>query len=139
KDEIMRLTHVQAEVIPYGAPLEVAEVFPGETSTKGPEIVLFVGRIIERKGLSYLIEAMSKVVAEIEAQLVIVGEGDRRAELERRVRENSKEETVMFAGKESTERLQERSQKCTIFLPPSILTSRENPEGWGVSLLSPVP
>ncbi|MBT9169693.1 MAG: N-acetyl-alpha-D-glucosaminyl L-malate synthase [Actinobacteria bacterium] len=135
KDEIMRLTHVQAEVIPYGAPLEVAEVFPGETSTKGPEIVLFVGRIIERKGLSYLIEAMSKVVAEIEAQLVIVGEGDRRAELERRVREKGLEETVMFAGQVSTDRLQELYQKCQVFVLPSIVDSRGDTEGLGVVLL----
>jgi len=135
KDEIMRITHVQPEVIPYGAPLEVAEKSSTANSTKGPKIVLFVGRIIERKGLPYLIEAMSKVVAEIEAQLVIVGEGDRREELERMVGDKGLEETVIFAGRIPTGHLQELYEKCEVFVLPSIVDSRGDTEGLGVVLL----
>lgn len=135
RDEIMRLTHAEPEVIPYGAPLEVAEKSPSATSRKGPKIILFVGRIIERKGLPYLIEAMTKVVTEMEAQLVIVGEGDRRAELERVIREKDLEKTVIFAGKVSTDHLQELYEKCDVFVLPSIVDSRGDTEGLGVVLL----
>jgi glycosyltransferase involved in cell wall biosynthesis len=135
RDEIRRLTRAEPEVIPYGAPLEVVEKSPSATSTKGPKIVLFVGRIIERKGLPYLIEAMSRVMTEMEAQLVIVGEGDRQEELKELVRDKGLEETVIFAGQVSTDRLQELYEKCDVFVLPSIVDSRGDTEGLGVVLL----
>lgn len=135
KDEIMRITYAEPEVIPYGAPLEVVEKPPSTTPKKGPKNILFVGRIIERKGLPYLIEAMTKVVAEIEAQLVIVGGGDRREELERMVRDMGLEEIVIFTGKVSTDYLKELYEKCDVFVLPSIVDSRGDTEGLGVVLL----
>ena len=47
-----------------------------------PPVVLFVGRLVEEKGLEYLLQAFSKVVTKIpEAKLVIVGRGPKEKEL----------------------------------------------------------
>jgi glycosyltransferase involved in cell wall biosynthesis len=54
---------------------------PGQT--KGRRYILFVGRLVEKKGLRFLMEAMGRVrQAFPEAGLIIVGDGPLRASLE---------------------------------------------------------
>jgi colanic acid/amylovoran biosynthesis glycosyltransferase len=55
---------------------------PDPTVPREP-VVLFVGRLVEKKGVEYLIRAMGRVQEEIpEAELVIIGDGPLRPELE---------------------------------------------------------
>jgi glycosyltransferase involved in cell wall biosynthesis len=60
----------------------------------GPRVILAVGRLVYYKGLKFLIQAMSQV----DAKLVIVGEGPLRAELEREAANNGTSGRVIFLG-----------------------------------------
>jgi len=63
-----------------------------------PPVVLFVGRLVEEKGLEYLIRAFSGVVREVpETKLVIIGKGPKEAEL-RRLQEELKIPNIFFLG-----------------------------------------
>ena len=71
----------EIDVIPNG--VDVEHFGPGPVGD--PKRVLFVGRLIERKGVGYLIQAFREVRAAVpDAQLHIVGEGPERACLEAR-------------------------------------------------------
>jgi rhamnosyl/mannosyltransferase len=61
----------------------------------GPRMILAVGRLVYYKGMKFLIQAMSQV----DAKLVIVGEGPLRAELEREAANNGTSGRVIFLGK----------------------------------------
>ncbi len=80
------------------------------------EVILFVGRLSYYKGLPYLLRAMQKV----EAQLVIVGDGEQRNDLEKKVRELGIEERVRFAGYVPDEQLQDFYRAANLFVLPSI-------------------
>ena len=85
----------RCRVIPYGIPLgqfdrpnaiEVARI----RKKYGPRIVLGVGRLVYYKGFEYLIRAMK----DVDARLLIVGDGPLRDRLEREARACGLEERV---------------------------------------------
>jgi glycosyltransferase involved in cell wall biosynthesis len=62
-------------------------------------LILFAGSLIERKGVPDLVEAMSRVSAQIsKVQLALVGDGYLRERLEDRVQELGLQERVLFFG-----------------------------------------
>ncbi len=90
----------------------------------GERIVLFAGRLNYYKGLEYLIEAMQ----EIEAKLLIVGEGELREELEEKARSLKVNQKIIFLGKVSDEKLKYCYQICDLFVLPSV----ESSEAFGI-------
>ena len=60
----------------------------------GPRVILAVGRLVYYKGMKFLIQAMSQV----DARLLIIGEGPLRAELEREAANNGASGRVTFLG-----------------------------------------
>jgi len=95
--------------------------FPTDGST-----VLFVGRLNYYKGVKYLIQAMSRT--ESDAQLVLVGDGKRRAELERTARAESIEDDVQFLGVVSDDVLGACYDAADVFVLPSV----EPSEAFGI-------
>jgi len=79
-------------------------------------IILFVGRLAYYKGLSYLLRAMQNV----EAQLVIVGDGELRDDLEAKAREHRVAHRVQFKGYVPDERLSDYYRAADFFVLPSI-------------------
>src|SRR5256884_7009616 len=77
--ELRELADVPIEVIPYTTSLpEVGATSPAPDG-KGP--VLFVGRLVERKGVAHLIKAIARL-GSLGPRLEIVGEGPERPGLE---------------------------------------------------------
>jgi len=59
------------------------QLFQPEPDIAREPVVLFVGRLVEKKGCEYLIKAMAQIQAsQPEVKLVIVGDGELRVELE---------------------------------------------------------
>ncbi|SFD00211.1 glycosyltransferase family 4 protein [Butyrivibrio sp. YAB3001] len=154
KDRVHELVpNVPIDVIPMGVdtsafgPQYRVENYFGQGDKK---VVLFVGRLAEIKGVTYLIEAMRN----IDALLVIVGDGPLRAELEQQAYtqalqkdENAKfpDEiiklggkrfgNVVFLGGKSHEQLSTIYASADIFCMPSITTSKGESEGFGLVML----
>ena len=89
--------------------------------------LLFVGRLIYYKGLEYAIDAMR----EVEADLVIAGDGDLAGELRQRARERDVEDRVHFLGYVPDERLPGLYESADVFVFPSVANS----EGFGIAQL----
>jgi glycosyltransferase involved in cell wall biosynthesis len=64
-------------------------------------VVIWVGRIAAVKGLQYLIGAFEKVLKQIDARLIIVGEGSEQSAIENLVARKGLKEKVRFAGFQS--------------------------------------
>lgn len=57
-------------VLPYGAPASPLEVRIGRRAMQGKLKILFVGGLSQRKGLSYLLQAVQRIQSEVELTLV---------------------------------------------------------------------
>ena len=94
---------------------------------KDKPVVLWVGRIAAIKGLKYLICAFESVLKQVDARLIIVGEGAERDAIENRVIQKGLKEKVRFAGFQSNPyRYMSRS---SVFAFPSLS------EGFGMVLV----
>lgn len=98
------------------------------------KVVLFVGRLVEIKGVTYLIEAMRQV----DAKLVIVGDGPLRQELEKQADEINKsesEEKIKFLGAKAHDDLKEIYTSADVLCCPSVTAKDGAREGFGLIIL----
>ena len=123
---------VQADVISMGCNIDKfdrkfrTENYFGQGDKK---VVLFVGRLAEVKGVSYLIEAMKNV----DAKLAIVGDGPLRQELEQQAK--TLKDKVLFLGSKSHVELPEIYASADLFVGPSVTTKDGQKEGLGLVFL----
>lgn len=92
---------VESEVLPN--PIDVNRFAAGERLEQyndGKTNVVFIGRLDERKGVQYLLEAVSAFHEDTtrELRVLIGGQGPMRSELERLVRKHHLEHVVEFLG-----------------------------------------
>ena len=120
------------DVIPYGVPLP-EEAPPGRRGV-GPPILLFVGRLVTRKGVDRLLEALA-ALSERPWRLEVIGFGPERERLEVLSRRLGLAERVAFLGRVSNEDLTAAYRRATGFVLPATLDEREDTEGLGVVLL----
>ncbi len=113
------------EVIPNG--IDTAEFFPAEASAIPPTRLLCVSRLVARKGVQHLIEALPAVLAAVpEATLTLIGEGDLTDTLQRRCAELGIAERVRFAGYVPHEELPECYRRADLFVLPSFYEGMSN-------------
>jgi glycosyltransferase involved in cell wall biosynthesis len=133
-----RLVHsisgINAEVIPYGATVRIDEQQASEGEGE-PPLLLFSGRLIQRKGVDFLIRAMPQILAKRKVRLVITGDGHSRGQWETLSRRLGVSDAVEFAGFVSNERLSRLFRTCTVYVHPAIYDDRGDTEGLGVVLI----
>jgi glycosyltransferase involved in cell wall biosynthesis len=98
----------------------------------GKKIVLYLGRLIRRKGVDYLLDAFANVTKEVpETVLIIAGEGPEKLRLQKRCRELSLN-NVVFTGYVSEE------EKAGFFLLSDFIVYPTVtiivPEEWGLAV-----
>jgi glycosyltransferase involved in cell wall biosynthesis len=110
-----------------------AEVLKEKLGLLNKKVVLYFGRLIERKGLSVLIEAFARLQADVDdAFLLIVGDGPLRNEAERKCQILAVRK-VRFTGFVSEEEKASYFTLADVFVLPAIRSGREV-EIWGLVL-----
>ena len=100
----------------------------------GEPIVLFVGRLAEKKGCRYLIEAMAKVeAAHPEVRLVIAGDGPLRGELEAQAAATLRR--CSFVGAQSSDEIRRWYQRARLLCAPSVTAASGETEGLPITVL----
>ena len=108
--------------------------FQQEKQESDTPSLLFVGRLVEKKGCTYLLQAMEKLRVRFpEAKLTIVGSGD----LERSLRDEVAERqlNVEFAGRANAEQIRDHLAKSWMFVAPSVTAANGDAEGLGMVFL----
>ena len=107
-------------------------VVPATTDTKKfepsigcvSERLLTIGRLVEKKGYEYAIDAVSQLVERgYDVEYHIIGSGERKDLLRDRVRERGIESHVEFLGNVSDERLERELQEAGLFVLPCVIAS----------------
>ena len=131
--ELRKFADVPIDVIPYTAELPAPSAPVAAHGTE--QAILFVGRLIERKGVHHLIRALAIVRQRTPARLIIVGDGPERARLEQLARDARVADHVHFRGRVDDEQLRRAYAAAAVFVLPSVLDARQDTEGLGVVLL----
>lgn len=82
--------------------------------------IIVSGRLIYRKGIALLLDAVSRIRTEKPYVVNIYGEGDQKEKLLNQVRENGLETFVKFRGKVSFEQMQAQYEQADIYVLPSL-------------------
>lgn len=99
---------------------------PDAECVKEP-LVLFVGRLVKKKGCAYLLRAMRSVEAEIpEARVVVLGDGPLRVELEA---EAQRLKRCEFAGAVSADAVRGWMRRAAVVAVPSVVAADGDAEG----------
>jgi len=126
------------EIIPMGFDPEVftpldSRNIPGP---KREKTLLYVGRLIDWKGVDSLIKALPLVQRRFpETRLLLIGDGPQRAELMGLCRDLGIEESVKFMGEIPQDLLPEYYSSAQAFVLPSIVNEKGETEGLGLVLL----
>jgi glycosyltransferase involved in cell wall biosynthesis len=134
--ELYRVDEERIRVVPNGVdpekfkPTTISDEVREKYGLRDRQVVLFVGRLIPRKGLNYLIEAAQNVVKEKpDAAFVIIGNGPLRNQLAVILERLNLSDSFLFLGDITDEELPVLYNCADVFALPSIQ------EGQGIALL----
>lgn len=119
-------------VIPYGVPLPDAG--EGAREPADPPVLLFVGRLVARKGVDRLLDALA-LLRDRPWRLEVVGFGPERESLQRRASDLGLADRVAFLGAVPDADLVAAYRRARLFVLPATLDERADTEGLGVVLL----
>ena len=127
---------VAPAVVPFGAAVEqAAELPPYRPDPSRPFEMLFVGRLVERKGVRRLLEAVARLRRTRSVHLHVVGDGPEREMLRKRTTELGLDERVSFHGFVSAEEKRRHLASCDVLVLPAVIDAKGDTEGQGVVLL----
>lgn len=141
KEEVRKLNirkDLPIEVIPMGVdinafnPNRYDKKIKEKYDIKGP-FLLFVGRLVENKGVKYLIDAMPEVIQKYpKTKLLIVGSGPLEETLKNQVKKLNLERNIIFTGALPNNELPKYYATADIFIGPSVIAKSGGAEGFGL-------
>ncbi|MEN1960945.1 glycosyltransferase family 4 protein [Luteimonas sp. MJ246] len=122
-------------VLPMGVDLR-SRFVPAPQVQRSDNELLFVGRLVEKKGLRHLLDAMPKVLRERpDARLVIVGFGPEEAALKQQARMLGVARHVEFLGAVPQANLPDLYRRAAVFVAPFVEAASGDQEGLGLVLV----
>src|SRR3989344_4513170 len=134
RSEIQKIQKHSVSIVRYASAFSAKKNIT-KKHTKNGKKILFVGRLIERKGVEFLISSMPKVLRGVEVELQIVGDGPLFPSLQKQINSLSLQKNVKLYGKISDRDLKKMYEECDVFVLPSIIDRWGDTEGLGVVLL----
>ncbi len=118
-------------VLPMGVDLQ--QQFVPNLTQQQPMQLLFVGRLVEKKGLRFLLDALVQVIEKYPfVRLNVVGDGAEKPHLLAQVADKKLHAHVHFFGAVKNSALPAFYQEAAIVVFPSIVASNGDQEGFGL-------
>lgn len=122
-------------VRPMGVDLR-SRFVPGDETARRPDRILFVGRLVEKKGLRILLDAMPKVLAQWpDVTLQIAGFGPEEPALRAHADALGLSDRVHFLGAVPQADLPSLYRQATMFVAPFVVASSGDQEGLGLVMI----
>jgi glycosyltransferase involved in cell wall biosynthesis len=139
-EEVLRLQLPvkRLETIPMGVDFTRRFASTAQIERSKSEL-LFVGRLVEKKGLVYLLDAMPLIVrSRPDVVLRIVGFGPERDALRQRVKDLAMQDHVVFAGAMEQNALPDIYRRAAVFVAPFVRDVSGDQEGLPVALMEAI-
>jgi len=130
KDKIITL-FVPPSFVKHSHNLSSVKTFRKKYADSSEKVVLFCGRLVERKGAEYLIRAINELKIN-NVRLIIVGGGELLEKLQSLTNSLGLEDKISFTGRASNEELGRFHDISNVFVCPSIVDSNGNTEYLGL-------
>ncbi len=134
-----RLLKSNVEIIPMGVDLDLFNpnhAFKKEKGAKISQEILFVGRLIDWKGVSYLVDAILKIKPNYpKIILKIIGDGPELVSLQARVKKLALQKNIIFLKAVPNYKLPDIYRNADVFVIPSIINENGETEGLGTVAL----
>jgi glycosyltransferase involved in cell wall biosynthesis len=119
------------DVIPMG--VDMLSDFTPDSDKRDRNTVVFVGRLVEKKGLTYLLEAFSLVLeTNVDSRLVIAGAGPEENVLKKQASDLGIITKVEFLGAVQNDELSDFYQRAAIAVFPFVIAADGDQEGFGL-------
>ncbi len=132
---------IPINVIPMGVdshmfhPEQYDQELKKQYDINGP-FLLFIGRLSDKKGIHYLIEAMPDIFKQhSQAKLLIIGYGEERSNVEEKIKKKQLSENILLLGGLSNQELPPFYATADVLIAPFIISSDGDREGMPVTLL----
>lgn len=135
RERLINMGFPDKRVITHYIGVDAAKIRP---NFKGKEskIILHVGRLVEKKGTKYLLQAFKKVAGhDKDSLLVIVGDGPLKNELIEQARNYGLQDRVTFRGALPHSEVMKLMQDAIMLVQPSVKAKTGDSEGLGIVLL----
>lgn len=120
------------EVQPMGVDLR-NRFLPDLSVPRSTDEILFVGRLVEKKGVRHLIDAMPAVITSFPgAHLTIAGFGPEEATLRAQVRQRGLDDQVRFVGAVPQAELPALYRRAAVLVAPFVQAASGDQEGLGL-------
>lgn len=88
--------------------------------------IVFVGRLIGKKGIAFLVDALSLMPTDMDWELLIFGDGDDRTLIEKQIADSGIAKNVKLMGNRPLNQIAEAYQQADIFVLPSLRETSGN-------------
>ena len=124
---VRRVIHVRSMGI------DCKNIFLDRVDHAGRSGFIFAGRLVEKKGVGYLLQAFARLVKERpDEKLLVVGDGIDKKNLIQLSQSLNLEENVTFQGAVETEELADLFNQTAVAVIPSVIAADGDQEGLGL-------
>lgn len=88
--------------------------------------IVFVGRLIGKKGIAFLVDALSLMPTDMNWELLIFGDGDDHALIEKQIADSGIGKNVKLMGNRPLNQIAEAYQQADVFVLPSLRETSRN-------------
>lgn len=132
--------NLRPEIIPMGVPVKMFSEHGPTALRPAPSrdhfVILFVGRLVRKKGVDVLINALRKLrTVDHRYRMWVIGDGQDRERLEQLCQRLGVSDLVKFLGRVPNDELREYYAAADLFVAPSVVDQWGDTEGQGVVLL----
>lgn len=136
--QAMGIDVANVSVQPMGVDME-GRFTPGADGERSQREILFVGRLVEKKGLRHLLDAMPLVLQQVpDATLTVAGFGPEEAELKSRAQAAGIALSVNFLGAVPQSDLPALYRRAALFVAPFVRAASGDEEGLGLVLVEAI-
>jgi glycosyltransferase involved in cell wall biosynthesis len=135
RDEMLKRGYPAAKLQVAHLGVDLSTLARREIKAAQAKGILYVGRLVEKKGTRFLIESYAKLPAHLQQQhpLTIIGDGPERAALEALAKDLNV--APVFMGPQPRSTVVDKLRAASIFVLPSIRAANGDAEGMPIAIM----